>query len=126
MPTQKQQTLDTEDELDIKSYDFRAENFVSAEAKKRMIKDQGNCGASWAFSTIDVLADRTAKVYNGTQGNHNEASVQMLISCIILPGNANGCSPAPVDTAWNYIQKLHTSSFLINSGYVILNWIQSH
>lgn len=54
----------------------------------------------------DVANDRTAKVYKGSRGNES-TSVQMLISCIILPGNANGCSPASVDVAWKYIE--HTN-----------------
>lgn len=52
---------------------------------------------------LDVATDRTAKVYEGKRGNES-ASVQMLISCAILPGNANGCSPAPVDVAWKFIE----------------------
>ena len=63
-----------------------------------------------------MLTDRTAKVYNGTQGDDNEASIQMLISCSILFGNANGCSPASVGTAWSYIQKVHNSNSLISTG----------
>ncbi len=51
----------------------------------------------------DVATDRTAKVYEGKRGNES-ASVQMLISCAILPENANGCSPAPVDVAWRFIE----------------------
>lgn len=28
----------------------------------------------------------------------------MLISCAILPGNANGCSATSVDVAWKFIE----------------------
>lgn len=64
---------------------------------------------SKAFSTIDVATDRTAKVYEGKRGNES-ASVQMLISCAILPGNANGCSPASVDVAWKFLDNLNKDS----------------
>ena len=72
-------------------YDFRDEPFM---ARQRggggLIRDQQECGASWAFSAIDVATDRVAKVFEGKRGNET-ASVQMVLSCAILPANANGC-----------------------------------
>ncbi len=65
-----------------------------------------------------MLTDRLAKIYNGERGNET-ASVQMLISCAILPNNANGCSPAPVDIAWRYLEKTETDSTKINKGFLI-------
>lgn len=85
------------------SYDFRNEPYIQNSQRKNSIRDQGDCAASWAFSTVDVATDRTAKVHEGKKGNES-ASVQMLISCAILPRNANGCSPAPVDVAWKFIE----------------------
>ncbi len=63
------------------------------------------------FVVKDVLSDRLAKV-NDKRGNET-ASVQMLISCAILPQNANGCSPASVDTAWRFISGINGG---INNG----------
>ena len=65
------------------------------------------------FLFEDVLSDRLAKV-NDKRAN-DTASIQMLISCAILPQNANGCSPAPVDTAWNFIGGVNGG---INNGLI--------
>ncbi len=59
-----------------------------------------------------MLSDRLIKV-NDKRGNET-ASVQMLISCAILPNNANGCSPATVDTAWRFISGINGG---INNGF---------
>jgi len=49
----------------------------------------------------------------------------MLISCAILPENANGCSPAPVDVAWRFIENKEingrTSGGLAKLKYYILH-----
>jgi hypothetical protein len=52
VPAQEQKALETEVKLDIPYYDFREEKYLTEKRTKRMIRDQGNCGASWAFSTI--------------------------------------------------------------------------
>ena len=31
-------------------------------------------------------------------------SVQMIISCAILPGNEDGCSPATMDLGWKFLE----------------------
>lgn len=69
----------------------------------RPVRDQGECGASWAFSALEAATDRAAKVYEGKRGNES-MSVQMLLSCIILPGNMNGCSATTMDIAWKFIE----------------------
>jgi hypothetical protein len=55
------------------------------------------------LTKIDVATDRVNKMFDGKRGNES-ASVQMIISCAILPGNANGCSPASLDVAWKFIE----------------------
>ncbi len=51
LPKRDQRSLDFEDEPQIKHYDFRDENYI-LKRKSSFIRDQGNCAASWAFSTI--------------------------------------------------------------------------
>ncbi len=71
------------------------------------------------FIKTDVATDRTIKMFEGKRGNES-FSVQMLISCAILPKNDNGCSPATVDIAWKFIENSNkvpntkTSGGLVN------------
>lgn len=91
-------------------YDFRQEPFMEEIVRRPdYIRDQGDCAASWAFSALDVATDRIAKVYEGKRGNES-SSAQMIISCAILPGNANGCSPATMDIGWRYIESSNKDS----------------
>ncbi|XP_069462240.1 tubulointerstitial nephritis antigen isoform X2 [Ambystoma mexicanum] len=63
--------------------------------------NQQNCGASWAFSTASVAADRIAIHSNGIfTGN---LSPQNLISC--SSNNQYGCNGGSVDSAWWYLRK---------------------
>ena len=66
------------------------------------------------FENQDVFTDRTIKI-NDDKKQTEIASSQMLISCAILPKNANGCSPAAVDIAWKYIE----------SGKLFGGWIEN-
>lgn len=98
------------------SYDFRQEPFMEEIVRRPdYIRDQGECGASWAFSALDAATDRIAKVYDGKRGNES-SSVQMIISCAILPGNANGCSPATMDIGWRYIESSNKDTDGKSSG----------
>jgi hypothetical protein len=54
LPRDNQRPLDVEESLDVEEYDFRE---VNEAAKNRKIQDQGNCGASWAFSTLGDLME---------------------------------------------------------------------
>ncbi|KFQ54918.1 Tubulointerstitial nephritis antigen, partial [Nestor notabilis] len=62
--------------------------------------DQRNCGASWAFSTTSVAADRIA-IRSGGQITDN-LSVQNLISCDTR--NQHGCNGGSIDGAWRYLK----------------------
>lgn len=63
------------------------------------IRDQGNCGSSWAISTVDVAADRLAIMSKGE--DQMPLSAQQLISCHNRRQQA--CKGGYTDRAWRYI-----------------------
>ncbi len=63
------------------------------------VRDQGWCGASWAFSTASVAADRFA-----IEGESElEFAPQSLISCDTQ--GQSGCRGGYVDRAWNFLRR---------------------
>ncbi len=50
LPVREQRPLFAEDKPAKISYDFRDEPYMRN--RRDLIRDQGNCAASWAFSTI--------------------------------------------------------------------------
>ncbi|XP_078677123.1 tubulointerstitial nephritis antigen-like [Branchiostoma floridae x Branchiostoma belcheri] len=65
------------------------------------VRDQGNCGASWAFSTTAVLADRLAIQSRGTMTA--TLSPQNLLSC--NTNRQRGCQGGRLDRAWWFLRK---------------------
>eukprot|EP00058_Branchiostoma_floridae_P020872 XP_002606362.1 hypothetical protein BRAFLDRAFT_67605 [Branchiostoma floridae] len=65
------------------------------------VRDQGNCGASWAFSTTAVLADRLAIQSRGTMTV--TLSPQNLLSC--NTNRQRGCQGGRLDRAWWFLRK---------------------
>lgn len=66
------------------------------------VRDQGWCGASWAFSTLGVAQDRLAVE---SQGNESvDLSPQNLISCDRR--GQSGCKGGHVDRAWQYLRRV--------------------
>ncbi|KAG0715903.1 putative peptidase C1-like protein F26E4.3 [Chionoecetes opilio] len=66
------------------------------------VRDQGWCGASWAFSTLGVAQDRLAVA---SQGNESvDLSPQHLLSCDRR--GQSGCKGGHVDRAWQYLRKV--------------------
>ena len=63
------------------------------------VRDQGWCGASWAFSTASVASDRFA--IEDEAGY--EMAPQSLISCNTQ--GQSGCRGGNVDRAWNYLRR---------------------
>lgn len=63
------------------------------------IRDQGNCGSCWAFSSSETMSDRMCVA---TQGKVNEVlSPQDLVSC---DTGDYGCEGGYMDVMWEYIQ----------------------
>src|SRR5208283_4739051 len=63
-----------------KSYDWRAANGVTP------IKDQGDCGSCWAFSTVGPLESQILLQHGGTV----DLSEQYLVSCNVDGWNCGG------------------------------------
>lgn len=63
--------------------------------------DQGNCAASWAFSTAAVASDRIAIQSMGHMTP--QLSPQNLISCDTR--NQGGCAGGRIDGAWWYLRR---------------------
>ena len=64
------------------------------------VRDQGNCGAGWAFTTADTLADRCCIHTNKLSGF---LSVQELISC---DPKSYGCQGGWTSWGYDYIMKV--------------------
>ena len=84
-----------------KEFDCRTSHGGKWEGYISAIRDQGWCGASWAFSTVAVVSDRLAIQSEGSEVM--KLSTQHLVSC----NNKlqKGCKGGYVDIAWNYIKK---------------------
>ncbi|EYB89217.1 hypothetical protein Y032_0234g3133 [Ancylostoma ceylanicum] len=66
------------------------------------VRDQGDCGSSWAVSTSTISSDRLAIISDGRV--NATLSPQQLISC--NQHRQRGCEGGYLDRAWWYIRKL--------------------
>ncbi|XP_078318142.1 tubulointerstitial nephritis antigen-like [Crassostrea virginica] len=66
------------------------------------VRDQRNCASSWAFSTVDVAADRLAIESQGLLTN--QLSPQHLLSCNTRRGQM-GCRGGSTEKAWWFIKR---------------------
>ena len=75
------------------SVDWRARGYVNR------IRDQGSCGACWAFSTVASLEGQ----YKNVTGELIEFSEQDLIDC---DSSNTGCNGGYAFKAFKYLQKI--------------------
>ncbi|ETN76701.1 papain family cysteine protease [Necator americanus] len=66
------------------------------------VRDQGDCGSSWAVSTTTISSDRLAIISDGRV--NATISPQQLLSC--NQHRQRGCEGGYLDRAWWYIRKL--------------------
>ncbi|GAB1610555.1 uncharacterized peptidase C1-like protein F26E4.3, partial [Argonauta hians] len=65
------------------------------------IRDQGDCGSSWALSTAAIASDRLAI---GSRGKLVKTiSPQNILSCV--GGSNNSCEGGNIDQAWGYLRR---------------------
>lgn len=92
IPNDKKEYYEFEDKIIPESIDWREKNAVTN------VKDQGNCGGCWAFSTTGsvegVVAIKTGNLFN--------ISEQQLIDCSHQEGN-HGCGGGIMDYGFQYI-----------------------
>ena len=92
VPASKNNYYEFEDKIIPESVDWREKNAVTN------VKDQGNCGGCWAFSTTGsvegVVAIKTGNLFN--------ISEQQLIDCSDQEGN-HGCGGGIMDYGFQYI-----------------------
>jgi cathepsin L len=94
------------------SVDWRKKGCVNA------IKDQGQCGSCWAFSTVQAAegcyAAKKGKLYN--------LSEQNLVDCVT---GCDGCDGGLMTEAFSYIAKQQDGAIMSESDYPYVAYDQS-
>lgn len=99
-----EQSVQNMNEIEIKPRELPAEFDARQKWPEYIhpVRDQGDCGSSWAVSTTTISADRLAIISDGRI--NRTVSPQQLLSC--NQHRQKGCEGGYLDRAWWYIRKL--------------------
>jgi len=84
--------------------DWRTKNVVNA------IKDQGQCGSCWAFSTVQTIES----IYAINKGKLYSFSEQNLVDCVT---SCYGCNGGLMTSALTYVAKNQSGKIMTESDY---------
>jgi len=120
----KPERTNTENEVFLKTDDVADSVDWVANGKVTPVKNQGQCGSCWAFSTTGSVESR----YAIATGKLNSLSEQELVDCAGAEGN-QGCNGGLMDYGFEYVQEEKGLCTEESYGYVaktIKTECQSH